>query len=384
MSADLNLAFADYAASFQEDREGALFDLQCLFLQESTCLARMEFLRALANAEGRPIFSPRWSATEFTREIQAISRFGLFAACRQGLITPARLVALACDPNALWQVHRALVETALHKEDKRPPGSPLGRTPPDSCSPGRRISQIESQWSVLRQAHDGTPDEVHEAQQVVMRRYRPAVYRYLLACLGNPDAADEVCQEFCLRFVRGDFRNANPEKGRFRDLLKAALYHLVIDYHQRAKRGMPQLGSKCPEPTADPESTLDSDRQFITAWRADLLSKAWDALAAEEQRSGRPLHTVLHFRASHPEMRSAQVAEQLSSQRGKAVTADWVRKWLHAAREKFAELLLREVAASLDQATTEAVVQELIDLELFEYCKVAVDRWRREQQGEEM
>jgi RNA polymerase sigma-70 factor (ECF subfamily) len=253
----------------------------------------------------------------------------------------------------------------------------MSKTSSSHDDAGRHISQIETIWPVVRTAHEGAPAEANAAQQVILQRYRPAIYRYLLACLSDPDAADELCQEFSLRFVRGDFRNANPEKGRFRDLLKSALYHLIIDYHKRRQRGMPQLGPEGPEPTADSASTLDSDRQFLDAWRADLLNKAWDALAEEERRSSRPLHTVLHYRASHPDQRSAQMATHLSGRMGKDVSADWVRKWLHAARERFAELLLTEVAVSLREPSPDSVVQELIDLELFEYCKVAVDRWRQ-------
>jgi RNA polymerase sigma-70 factor (ECF subfamily) len=198
-----------------------------------------------------------------------------------------------------------------------------------------------------------------------------------MACLGDADAADELCQEFSLRLVRGDFRNANPEKGRFRDLLKTSLYHLIIDYQKRRQRGMAQLDPEGPEPAADSTSTFDSDRQFLAAWRADLLNKAWETLAEEEQQTGRPLHTVLYFRANNPDMRSPRLAEQLSAHLGKEVTADWVRKWLHAGRERFAEMLLAEVAASLRDPTPEAVVQELIDLELFQFCKIAVDRWQQ-------
>jgi hypothetical protein len=105
-------------------------------------------------------------------------------------------------------------------------------------------------------------------------------------------------------------------------------------------------------------------------------NRAWDALAAEERRTGRPLHAVLHFRAGHPEMRSAQMAERLSVSLGKAVSADWVRKWLHAGRECFADLLLREVGASLREPTPDAVERELLDLNLFEYCRAALERWR--------
>jgi RNA polymerase sigma-70 factor (ECF subfamily) len=241
---------------------------------------------------------------------------------------------------------------------------------------GRHISQIETIWPILRQAHDSNPDEAIAAQQVILVKYRPAMHRYLMACLSDADAADELCQEFSLRFVRGDFRNANPEKGRFRDLLKSALYHLIVDYHKRRQRALPQLSPDAPEPAANPESMLESDRQFLDAWRADLLAKAWEALAAEERRTGRPLHTVLHFRSVHPDLRSAQMAVELSQRLGKEFTADWVRKWLHAAREKFADLLLIEVSGSLREATPEAVEEELIDLDLFRYCKEAMARRR--------
>src|SRR3712207_7176976 len=48
-------------------------------------------------------------------------------------------------------------------------------------------------------------------------------------------AAEELLQEFAVRFLRGDFRRADPQRGRFRDYVKTALIHLVID-HQRAEQ----------------------------------------------------------------------------------------------------------------------------------------------------
>ncbi len=259
-----------------------------------------------------------------------------------------------------------------------PAGSPSGGDGESRISPMRHLSQIETIWPVLQTAHEGPTAQAHAAQNAILQRYRPAIFRYLVACLGDPDAAEELCQDFALRLVRGDFRNANPEKGRFRDLLKTSIYHLIIDYQKRRKRGMPQIDPDCPEPADDSPSTIDSDRQFIAAWRADLLNKAWESLAQDEQKTGRPTHTVLYFRANNPEMRSPRMAEQLTARLGKPVSADWVRKWLHTARERFAELLMNEVAASLRNPTPDAVVQELIDLELFEFCKIAVERWRQE------
>ena len=61
---------------------------------------------------------------------------------------------------------------------------------------------------------------------------------------------------------------------------------------------------------------------------------------------------------------------------GKAVTPEWVRKRLHVAREKFTDLLLDEVARSLEDPAAEDLEQELIDLGLHEYCRAALARRR--------
>ena len=132
-----------------------------------------------------------------------------------------------------------------------------------SHNQSRNINQIETIWPVLQQAHGENPAQITAAQQAILLRYRPAVYRYLSACLGNAYDAEEVCQEFSLRLIRGDFRNANPEKGRFRDLLKTALYHLIIDHHKKKRKQMVQIGDGTPEPVAEDGSVYDSDRKSV-------------------------------------------------------------------------------------------------------------------------
>ena len=239
------------------------------------------------------------------------------------------------------------------------------------------ISKVETLWPLLEQAHGGgSPEEIRAAQEAILERYRPAIYRYLLACLGDANKADQLISDFYLKFLRGDFRNANPEKGRFRDLLKSALCHLIADYHNQEKRKPRQFAEDGPEPVAPFDSTLESDRQFLESWRADLLNKTWERLAEEERKTGKPLHTVLHFKADHTDLRSAEMAEKLSQRLGKDITADWVRKWLSRGRDRFAELLLQEVEASIRNPTPELVEQELIDLDLFRFCKSALEKYR--------
>jgi RNA polymerase sigma-70 factor (ECF subfamily) len=251
----------------------------------------------------------------------------------------------------------------------------------ENSAAGRHLSQIDTLWPQVTAANDGT-ESARAAQSAILERYRPAVYRYLRACLGDADHAEDVWQDFSVRFLRGDFRNANPEKGRFRDLLKTAIYHLILDHHKKNKRRLPNLSPDAPEPIDESSKPPEPDADFALAWRNELLNRCWEALATDERRTNRPMHTVLRCRAVNPEARSHQMAEVLTTQMGKPISADWVRKWLHLAREKFALVLLREVAATIKDAGPDAVEEELIELELHAYCKEAVERWRESGQLE--
>jgi RNA polymerase sigma factor (sigma-70 family) len=241
----------------------------------------------------------------------------------------------------------------------------------------QRLSRISTLWTVVRDAKGGPAEAVTAAQEELMRRYRRAVYRYLLGALREPEAAEELTQEFALRFLRGDCRQADPERGRFRDFVKGVLYHLIVDYHRR-KRVQPQrLPANGGEPAAaDPGPGDLFDRGFRDSWREELLARAWDGLARIQDESGQPFHTVLRFRIDHPDARSAEMAKELSVQLEHAVTADWVRQTLHRGRDKFADLLLAEVADTLQKPTVEALEDELSDLGLLTYCQPALKRYR--------
>jgi RNA polymerase sigma-70 factor (ECF subfamily) len=237
----------------------------------------------------------------------------------------------------------------------------------------QHLSQLTTTWTALFQAHaDG--GAAPAAQQVLLQRYGGAVYRYLLASVRDRDAADELFQEFALRLVRGDFRRADPGKGRFRDFLKTCLFHLVVDFQRRQKRGPVPLPPDAPEPADDAAPSAASDQEFQTIWLAELMNRAWAALAEAERREGRPLHAVLRFRTDHPELRSAEMAAQLSARLGRAVTAGWVRKQLMSARERFTDLLVEEAAQSLGTPTADELGQELADLGILDYCRDALGR----------
>jgi DNA-directed RNA polymerase specialized sigma24 family protein len=240
-------------------------------------------------------------------------------------------------------------------------------------TPDQPLNLISTMWSLVRRAHDGPTEAAKVARQQLLERYGGAVHRYLTQLLHDADAANEIYQEFALQLVHGKLRGADPHRGRFRDFVKGTLFHLVADY-RKERRGWPgPLPGEGAALVDDPQDT-EADRLFVASWRDELLAKAWAALADFETSAGRPYYAVLRFRADHPDLRSPQIADRLSLQFGKAFTAAGVRQILHRARQKFADLLLDEVANSMEDPSTERMERELIALGLFEYCRPALER----------
>lgn len=244
-------------------------------------------------------------------------------------------------------------------------------------SSSEHLSRIETLWSVVRRAN--TPEDVRaaEAQEELLERYGGAVKRYLCACLRSPDAADEVFQEFALRFVRGDFKAADPERGRFRAFVKTVVYRLMID-HRRKKGRDGKEHTLAVDPAARPEADEDCGDAavFLTSWRDELLARAWHGLEQHEHKSGSPYHTALRLRVDEPELRSSDLAARLTQRLGKPMTPEAVRVLVHRARERFAELLLDAVAASIDDPSPDAIEEELIDLRLLDYCRDTLQKRR--------
>lgn len=175
--------------------------------------------------------------------------------------------------------------------------------------------------------------------------------------------------------MQGNFKKVDPARGRFRDYVKTVLFHLIPNHRQRLYKlpGHLQSGVMDPADSAGPTEEA-ADRDFLQRWREELLGRTWEALAAAERQTGQLHHTVLHFKANQPEVPSAQVAERVTAKLGRPFTAAGIRQTVHRAREKFAELLLDEVARSLETADIDRVEQELIDLELLPYCQDALTR----------
>src|SRR5262249_39234922 len=152
--------------------------------------------------------------------------------------------------------------------------------------------------------------------------------------------------------------------------VKGTLFHLIADYRKQRREWpdpLPREGSALLTDLDD----ADADRAFKEGWYDELLARCWAALAATDS-TGQALYAVLRVRADHPEMRSPQMAEQLTARLGRHFTPAGVRQTIHRARKRFADLLLDEVSQSLDRPTPEELEQELVGLGLLDYCRPAL------------
>lgn len=222
-----------------------------------------------------------------------------------------------------------------------------------------RLNEIGTRWSKVHLAVSGTGPQATQAQGELFQRYSGAMRRYLQVALDDPAAVDDIIQDFGVALVSGGFRNAQPERGRFRDYLKGVLFRLVHKHRRRQQRQAKLIAAKFD--LTDPDGYRNEcEEQFRQSWREELLASTWEALAQTDPT----FHTILHYRAEHPDMRSEDMVQELTQQLGKPLTAQGVRQSLSRARKRFVNLLLQQVAGSLEFPTPGAIQEELRDLDL--------------------
>jgi RNA polymerase sigma-70 factor (ECF subfamily) len=237
-------------------------------------------------------------------------------------------------------------------------------------TPSDSFNGLSTDWGEVVAAQGDGP-QARAAQRAVLSRYGRAIQRYLQSALRDRHAADDLAQEFALRFVRGDFHRLHPARGRFRDFARTVLHNLVAD-HYRGQRSAPAPMREGDAPIVEAES--HSDAEFMDHWRAALLDRAWQELRRLPSRANGPLYAVLRFRIDRPDQSIPDAAREFSDYIKRPITPGAFRQALHRARVRFAELLRLEVAFSLETSRRELVEQELADLKLLAYCRPRASR----------
>ena len=225
------------------------------------------------------------------------------------------------------------------------------------------LAQISTAWSVVLRAKDGVQIPTEEVASF-FSRYHGAVYRYFLTATRNSDVAEELTQDFAVRFLRGDFSNVHPDRGRFRDFLRVSLANQLRDFQRRQKvRSVNEPLHE--EPMDHDAATAES---FNENWRDEILAQTWTALERHQETTGQMFFLALKLKAVESELSSAELA-RLYSQRIQVETSDEAfRKILQRSRRRFGELLLNIIADTLAVPTREELQRELAELKLLVYC----------------
>jgi hypothetical protein len=115
----------------------------------------------------------------------------------------------------------------------------------------------------------------------------------------------------------------------------------------------------------------ESEQDFARSWRAELLARAWQALARHAEETGRHAYQILRWKVDQG-WSYDRLAEEVSRLLGKEVKAAAARQMVHRAREKFASFLLEDVRQSLADPTPDELAGELAELGLLSYCGPAI------------
>jgi sigma-70-like protein len=219
------------------------------------------------------------------------------------------------------------------------------------------LDQISTRWPLIS-----------DPVQFVLR-YAPAIQRYMLALIKDPHDAEEVLQDFLLRWIQRDFVQGAPIRGRFRNYLKVAVRNAALTYF-RTKQTRGSGDFDLGQLAAPEDGQQTADLEWVAEWQRCTLARAWQALDNHQRRHpGNLCHTVLQLTVKYPQDDSPTLAVRASTQTGHPLNAEAFRKQLSRARRLMAEFLLKEVAQTLENPGPAQVEEELIEIGLMSYVR---------------
>lgn len=212
-----------------------------------------------------------------------------------------------------------------------------------------------TRWSRVAAAGAGGAEALEE----LCRDYWYPLYAHARR-LGQAaaDAEDLVQGLFCRLLARDAVAQADRTRGRFRTFLLAALRHHLADEHDRAtaacrdRRRLVWIDGLAAEQRhrAEPAVTGDDHASFDRAWALELLAATRRELLAEAGPGSQTARLL-------PLVAGGDLRPQADLAAGLGMGTDAFKVALHRLRRRWAELLRRRVADTLDDA--DAVEDEL-------------------------
>src|SRR4030095_3855501 len=230
-----------------------------------------------------------------------------------------------------------------------------------------------TRWTMVLDAGESQtpPDQALSALSELCRIYWRPIFLFLRRQGSNPDDAQDLTQGFFAHLIESRaYARADPDKGRFRSFLRAALKHFVAHAHahdRRQKRGggmiLAQLDTAAIA-EADARALAhawSAERVYEREWAEPLLRQALDRLAEECALAGKDeLFKELN---SHLSATSdgAVPYEEMSLRLGRPITT--LRSDVARPRSRYRAILREEVGGTVADASE-------VDAELRQLCEV--------------
>lgn len=218
-------------------------------------------------------------------------------------------------------------------------------------------------WSrVLRTRGKAADESTRLALDQLCAAYWQPVEGYLRALGCPPQESEDLAQDFFATFLRrSGFQRAEPERGRLRAYLKAAIRHHL--FHWRRQRAALRRGGGV-EPLAlddedirEPAASPAADTQYDEQWALVVLARALDELKAGYAKRDR-LDVYERLKSTlltADEADCGLLAAEVGMTRGALAVEQ------HRARRRLAELLRAQVSETVDDpAEVDAELMHLL------------------------
>jgi RNA polymerase sigma-70 factor (ECF subfamily) len=230
-----------------------------------------------------------------------------------------------------------------------------------------------TRWSLILSASHSADGEqrAHEALNQLCRTYWRPVFSFVCRRGYSTEDAQDLTQDFFVKILEpGWLQHADPDRGRFRSLLRRSLENFLINAAQRThtrKRGgevkfvsWDDWMAEAPSQLSVSAQALDSlapELLFDLRWAVTVVEHALRRLHEECESKGK--RRLFHALSSQLTAERDEVSfAQLSTELGIAKSA--VIKQLHNLRQRYRSLLRDEVAQTVaDPAQVEDEIRYL-------------------------
>lgn len=229
----------------------------------------------------------------------------------------------------------------------------------------------QTDWLRLAVLREGSEEDRRAALGELYVRYRHPILGFLKGKGYAPDQAEDMVQSFFLYSMEHRlFEKADAERGRFRNLMLAALNNFAAKAHRadHAQKRQPAGGFESADELGPgdeaAQSGVDSnnpERLFLRDWAETLIRRVLAALEAEYSAPARRVHfEIFRQLLIAPILEGAEPPSQRALAAELGLTEKEVGNRLLTARRAYQRLLRAEVA--LYARSEDEVESEIRDL----------------------